>query len=71
MYILRGIIDRMVTYNYNLNLHDAICESLKESVSLENTLIDHDDAELMETINTGEDDRIQPHNWDTEYSDQD
>ena len=33
-------------------------------------MIDHDEAELMETINTEEDDRIQPHNWDTEYSDE-
>ena len=44
---------------------DAIRESLKELVSLENTMIDHNEAELMETINTVEDDRIQPHNWDT------
>ena len=31
----------------------------------------HDEAELMENINTKQDDRIQPHNWDTDYSDED
>ena len=38
------LIDCMVTYNDNLNWDNAIRESLKELVSLESTMIDHDDG---------------------------
>ena len=65
------LIDCMVTYNYNLNWDDAIRESQKELSSLGNTMTTHDEAELMENINTKEDDRIQPHNWDIDISDED
>ena len=61
----------MVTYSYNLNWDDAIRESQKESSSSENTVTPHDEVELMDNINTEEDDRIQPHNWDTDNSDDD
>ena len=59
------LIDCMATYNYDLNWGDAIRKWINELVSLENTMISHDEAELMETINTEEEDRIQPHNWET------
>ena len=59
------------TYNYYRNWDYAIRESLKELVSLQNTMIDHDEAKLMKTIYTEENDRIQPHNWDTEISGED
>ena len=65
------LIDCMVTYNYNLNWDDAISESQKELSSLGNTLTTHDEAELMENINTKEDDRIHLHNWYTDNSDKD
>ena len=57
----------MVTYNYNLNWDDDIRESQKELSSLGNTITTHDEAELMENISNKEDDRIKPHNWDTEF----
>ena len=38
------LIDCMVTYHDNLNWDNAIRESLKELVSLESTMIDHDDG---------------------------
>ena len=39
------LIDCMVTYNYNLNWDDAICESQKESSSSENTVTPHDEVD--------------------------
>ena len=65
------LIDCMVTSNYNLNWDDAIRESQKELSGLGNTMTTHDEAELMGNINTKEDDKIQPHNWDTDISDED
>ena len=65
------LIDCMVTYNYNLNWDDVIRGSQKESSSSENTVTPHDEVELMDNINSEDDDRIQPHNWDTDNSDDD
>ena len=44
------LIDCMLSFNFNPNCDDAILESLKELVSLENTMIEHDEAQLMELL---------------------
>ena len=63
------LIDCMVTYNYNLNWDNTFRKSQKEmSDPKDTTITGEDDAELMEK---NEDDRIQPHNWDTDSSDED
>ena len=43
----------------------------KKNQVVQKTLTPHDEVELMDNINTEEDDRIQPHNWDTDNSDDD
>ena len=57
----------MVTYNSNLNWYEYLRDLQNELTSSRDIPIQgpHDGVELVEYIIIEEDERIQPHNWDT------